>query len=495
MTDPSDRFLRDLESRLHALGQGVDVPVVQAGDDVRRGRRRLFRVRVAMGGATTATLAVVLGITSLTAGSPKATDAPQMTQPPTSLTATPSSTPSPGADDASGRGGKHGGKGSDAGLGGAAVGPGSDASTGTTDPDGPPTGTPVKDGSASGATPPGSAPPHHQPDADDTGGATDEPTEDPSGTPTSTPTGTPTTDPTGTPTTDPTGQPTEPPTGSTRVRVHQVLNFYNDVLAEHLDADRSHLQPYNRFVDSRTVRTEDGLVYVFGGDYRWGAGDDAADLDVSVVSGWDQVGWECGTTGTDWQCHAGPTGAVEVARHDGLLEVAAEHASGQVVVVSTDVSLAEGDLAAAAADERLVLPGSPAVAPPRLDPSTFSDAGLDLFVVDGETFTQTAADRSPWVRGQWTGTRGGGLLAWTAAPIYSGGAFECSAAFRSCSEVVVDNAGTTVHLGYLTAKAGGGWVVQYDGPAYAVRVTSTAKAFPRKRAYAFVTRPAWQPVP
>ena len=71
MTDPADRFL---EEKLHALARGVSAPIVPTEDDVRRGRRRLFRMRVAMAGATTATLAVVLGVTSLTAGDPKATE-------------------------------------------------------------------------------------------------------------------------------------------------------------------------------------------------------------------------------------------------------------------------------------------------------------------------------------------------------------------------------------------------------------------------------------
>ena len=73
MTDPADRHL---EERLHALARGVSVPIVPAEDDVRRGRRRLFRMRVAMASATTATVAVVLGVTSLTAGDPNATEPP-----------------------------------------------------------------------------------------------------------------------------------------------------------------------------------------------------------------------------------------------------------------------------------------------------------------------------------------------------------------------------------------------------------------------------------
>ena len=47
MTDPADRFL---EERLHALARGVSVPPVPAAEDVRRGRRRLLRMRVTMAG-------------------------------------------------------------------------------------------------------------------------------------------------------------------------------------------------------------------------------------------------------------------------------------------------------------------------------------------------------------------------------------------------------------------------------------------------------------
>ena len=94
MTDPADRFL---EEKLHALARGVSVPLVPTEDDVRRGRRRLFRMRVAMAGATTGALAVVLGVTSLTAGDPKATEPPPVTEPPSTLPATPSSSPSAGS--------------------------------------------------------------------------------------------------------------------------------------------------------------------------------------------------------------------------------------------------------------------------------------------------------------------------------------------------------------------------------------------------------------
>ena len=94
MTDPADRFLED---KLHALARGVSVPIVPTEDDVRRGRRRLFRMRVAMAGATTAAVAIVLGVTSLTAGDPTATETPIVDSPST-LPATPATSP---ADDGS----------------------------------------------------------------------------------------------------------------------------------------------------------------------------------------------------------------------------------------------------------------------------------------------------------------------------------------------------------------------------------------------------------
>ena len=80
MTDPADRHL---EERLHALARGVSAPIVPTEDDVRRGRRRLLRVRMAMAGATTGTLPVVLGLTSLTAGKPTATAVPAAAVAPT----------------------------------------------------------------------------------------------------------------------------------------------------------------------------------------------------------------------------------------------------------------------------------------------------------------------------------------------------------------------------------------------------------------------------
>jgi hypothetical protein len=183
-----------------------------------------------------------------------------------------------------------------------------------------------------------------------------------------------------------------------------------------------------------------------------------------------------------------------VAEHDGVREVAVEHADGQVVVLTADgVDSAEADLVEAAADERLTLPGVAAVSPPRLDAATFAATGAATLVRGEEEFDQTSIDRSPHVRG----TRSvddavRGTLAWSARPRYSGAGWACLSTYRSCTDVVVDEAGTIVHLAQVRTKGGRAWVVHYDGPSYAVRVYSSDRTFPKKRAYAFVTLPDWQ---
>jgi hypothetical protein len=519
MTDPADRFL---DERLHALARGVSVPLVPTEDDVRRGRRRLFRMRVAMAGATTAALAVVLGVTSLTAGDPKATEPPFVT-PPSSLPATPSTTPSEhssaavepgdgtpgstGSDTGGNTGGDTGGNAQALDLAGdpssqhtrGSV-PGKNATNGTA------TGGTTHEGTISG--------PLDQPTATHTSEPTPTATPTDSPTPTEGPTSTPTATPTSTPTTTPSPTPTLPPTQTSKVRVHQVLRYYNDVLAEHLDADRLHLQPYSRRLDSQETRTLDGRLYALGSTYRWENGRSRSGLQITVASGWDQVDWLCGASLADWDCHlatsrtATPAGAApaEVATHDGVREVAVEHASGQVVVITADptydprsrgaagIAATEADLVAAASDDRLILPGAAPVAPPRIDLDTFTAAGLTALVQPGEAFEKTGTSRTPWVRGVWSVAGvARGTVAWTVDPVYSQGGFTCLTTFRSCTEVTVDDLGTTVHLALLKKRAGGGWLVQFDGGAYGIRVYSSDRTLPKKRAYAFVTQPAWQP--
>ncbi|QIG41588.1 hypothetical protein G5V58_01305 [Nocardioides anomalus] len=508
MTDPDDRFLTE---RLHALAGGVTPPVVPADADVRRGRRRLVRVRATMAGASIGALAVVLGVTGLTAGDPQATEPPVVGRTTgTALPATPDGSTPSGSPSRGERDGERDGGGDEltslgGGGGGAAVG---DPASGSASSDATGDGADEHSGKAGSKA---GGQPGHWPTGPvvPTDGSTDDVTDGPTDTPTGSPTGSPSDEPTATPSTDgpgtptgsptPTGTPTTPPEDPTPpttgpVRVPKVLSYFNEVLADHLDADRDHLATYDRRVDRRKATRIDGRLFALSGSYRWTDGDDTEAVAVKVATGWDQVDWRCGTTPATWDC-AAATGA-ELARHDGLRQVAAPRADGQVVVVSTEVASADvsdDDLVAAALDDRLVVPGDAVpAAPPLLDAGAFGASGQAALVRDGESFTTTGWARTPSVRGTWAvaGTDRG-TLAWSATPLYSGGAWTCLTTYRSCTDVVVDDAGTVVHVGALRKK--GGWVLQYDGPTYAVRVSSSDPTFAKKRAYPFLVAPAWQP--
>ena len=301
MTDPADRFL---EEKLHALARGVSVPIVPTEDDVRRGRRRLFRMRVAMAGATTAALAVVLGVTSLTAGHPKATE-PPIVDSPSTLPASPSSSPSADSSDDAESGAQRTGlrRHPEGQPGGRRPQQPAHRRRQRPRPRTPPTARPP-------AAPPRRTGPSPGPDDQPSGSHGSDPTELPSSTvtPSTTPTDTPTSTPTETPTATPTTTPTVPPTQTPKVRVHRVLRYYNDVLAEHLDPDRLHLQPYNRKLDSKETTTLGGKLFALGSTYRWEDGRSRSGLQVTVASGWDQVAWLCGASYADWDCHLATTG-------------------------------------------------------------------------------------------------------------------------------------------------------------------------------------------
>jgi hypothetical protein len=503
MTDPADHPVDPLaeqyvEGRLHALAHGVTVPVVPAGDDVRRGRRRLLRMRLAMAGGTAATVAVALGLTGLTAGDPTASEVPPATQLTTSLPADPTTSASEESRD------RRSQRTDDDGIGGQA--PPASSPTTSAGADGSTTGllgsTRDDSGHSSGIDPDGDAtvgPGHDDPSAPD---ATSDPTSTvptPTSVPTTEPTPTtppsapPTTPPVTPPTDPPTSPPTSPPGDPANVRLHQVLRDYNDVLAQHLDPDRDHLQPYDRRTDDiQVTRNDAGVLFALGSTYRWRDRGGVDALEVTVASGWDQVEWECGTSTSDWDCER--AGSAEVAIHDGIREVAVEHDDGQVVVLSSPELPAE-ELAEAAADDRLTLPGVPPVSPPQLAGATFAAEGLAALLRDDETFVQTSIDRTPEVRGAWSVDGvGRGTLSWSARPVYSGAGWQCAATYRSCTDLVVDELGHTVHVAQLQKAFGGGWVVEYDGPSYAVRLSASDPRFPKKRAYAFLTDPSWQPV-
>jgi hypothetical protein len=519
MTEPYDDGGRDphLEERLHRLAGGVPVPMTPVTDDVRRGRRRLFRMRAAMAGGTVAALAAVLGVTGLTAGDPTATEISPVTQPTsTRLPSGPSTGPSAPAtpessssdpqtsDDAGssgagteGRGGQGGPAGSSSATSGAPEGTTSSnlgRGTSTKSP-----GRPENEPTHTATEPTEPVDPTESVDPTLPTSTPTTPTSPPTTGPTSPTTGptSPTTGPTSPPTTTPTDPPTTtppaPPTGTGRAAVTYALRTWNQVLAEHLDPDRDHLATFDaKTAERRTVRGG-GQLYELGTHYDWTA-KKTGEVDVTVATGWDQLDWKCGATYASWTCTDGGLSGVtrsEVASHDGVVEVAVQRTNGQVVVLSGPASTA--DLLEAAADTRLALPGTPFRAPASLDTDTFATAGTSALVVgSAETFVRSASDRAPSVRGtRYVSGASRGNLSWAAAPTYAGHRFSCLASHRSCESVQWN--GLTVNVAKVKKKAGGGWMVQYDGPSYAVTVWSSDKTLPKKRAYAFVTQAVWQP--
>lgn len=540
----NDDAERRLEERLHDLAGGLMPPVALPADDLRRGRRRLVRVRALMAGATTAAVVAVAGLAGLTAGDPTATEispAGRITSPPLSPSAAPTSEPAapgsdpatpastgpsgevdpagPGASASSGdRDSTLAGSGTDrgdAGHGGShgpAATPSGEPST--QEPSAPEPSTPTDPSPSAPSTPqatgPTSAPstgvPTTTPSAPTSPTVPTSPTTSPSAPTTSTPTG-----PTGGPSTPPTssgpGTPVVPvpPPSDGAVRVHATLRYWNEVLATHLDPTRDHLAAYSRKTGDRQSTVRDGELFALGSTYAW----DAAPLQVRVASGWDQVEWSCGSLPSAWSCTPGGlagSGRSEVAVHDGIRQVAVEHADGQVVVLTatpssartTGIDVDVDDLLAAAADARLRLPGDAPVAPPTLDASDFEDAGESVLVDDarGEQWLRTRADRAPRVSGQRSvdGTSRG-TLAWWASPVYSGAGWTCLASYRTCTDVRVGSgAGAeVVHVARVRSRAGGGWVVAHEGASYVVSVYSADRTLDRSRAYAFVTDPEWQP--
>ncbi|WP_202388449.1 hypothetical protein [Nocardioides flavescens] len=558
----NDDAERRLEERLHDLAGGLMPPVVPPSDDVRRGRRRLRRVRAAMAGATGAAVVAVVGLAGLTAGDPTATEiAPASQLPATSQTSapTPSASAEPeGAGPASPSGsgeaaageqrgpaatgsaadGTGGGdvRGTDQGRGGSdqshhqtsgqtSAQPGSDApdAPASQDPASPQSTGPSASGPTTSPTPTSSSTGLPTAPTTDPTSPTTGPTAPTTG-PTTAPTG-----PTSGPTAPPSGQPSGPvvpvpPPSDGTVRVHATLRYWNEVLATHLDPTRDHLAAYSRKTGVRQTTVRDGKLFALGSTYAWTLPGPSAKapgttvpLQVRVATGWDQVPWSCGSIPSAWSCTPGDpdssddpgdtdTLRSEVAVHDGVRQVAVEHADGQVVVLTATPSTARtggidadvDDLLAAAADVRLSLPGDAPVAPPTIDPSAFEDAGETALVdaTAGEQWLRTRADRAPRVSGQRSvdGTVRG-TLAWWATPTYSGGGWTCLTSYRTCTDVQVGSGADAevVHVASVRSRAGGGWVVVHEGPSYVVSVYSADRTLARKRAIAFVTDPAWQP--
>lgn len=304
----------------------------------------------------------------------------------------------------------------------------------------------------------------------------------------------------------------------------ETLTAYERVLAEHLDPQWDHLVKYTQANGNQQTGSNGGDTTSLGSKYGWkNAGESGLGmLQVSVSAGWSGTDWLCGASAAtveNWSCHdvpaPGSARSAEVAVHDGVVEAAVEHQDGQVVILSASnlfannstvsvsgLDVSEAQLARAAADERLSLPGGAPDVPPVIGASTFERAGREVLLRSGETLgsINSGGDSDAWVDGRWSDdAQNRGELSWDATPLTApsleqGGCFPEQ--FTRCEHPVVG--GKRVLLGYVRAKWGGGWQAIYDGPSYEVRVVFTpaydGAEFPQDRALALVTDERLQPL-
>ena len=295
------------------------------------------------------------------------------------------------------------------------------------------------------------------------------------------------------------------------------LAEWQRVLAEHLDPGWQHLVKYDAKTNGNVQSASSGSATTsLGSKYGWQvAGESGLGmLQLSVNASWQGLYWECGTPGSGWACHTarGPQREkARVARHDGVLDVAVEHADGEVVVLTADslfgnnstvpvsgLDVTEKGLVEAAADERLALPGGLPDFPPALTRGALEQAGRDALGGPGESLRALAGGggHQAWMQADWRGPDGArGRLDWNAdarevgAASPAAGGYECQAAvFTRCTlEPVGDR---RVFVGRLRAKAGGGWQVEYAGAAYRVSVgfrpLTPGASFPLARAESLV---------
>jgi hypothetical protein len=308
----------------------------------------------------------------------------------------------------------------------------------------------------------------------------------------------------------PKGQETFPaPLDSGDYAGNETLRLYRDVLAEHLDPQGRHLQ--------KKVTGMQGGGGSLGSRFGWrNPGEDGLGMIViSVNGGWQATGWECGMPQVDITCRdiTAPGGLEgQVAERGGAVDVAVEHPDGTVVIVSKEnlfgnnstvpvsaIDLTVEELAAAAADDRLKLPGYQGDAPELLSQQDLTTVGLEKLIGPGETYEKGYAgnDISPWQQGQWSdGTSSGELFLDALAIERPTGEYGClKVQFTRCVVRTVD--GKDVMVGYVRNKWGGGTQVIYAGPVYEIRVVfepdQAGDEFPIDRAARFVVDDRWQP--
>jgi hypothetical protein len=301
------------------------------------------------------------------------------------------------------------------------------------------------------------------------------------GTPRSTP------DPTGrTPDAQRTVEATDPvralPEVDERTPDAEVLAQWNDVLAEHLDPRREHLQPYSR----QTANEQSGGGYL-GSRFGWAnAGEQGLGmLQVGVArsraASWDSP---CTTGQYDLTCRdaRGPDGEpARVGTSDSVTTVELEQADGDVVTLTLDLLFGNNSLVPisgaevtpeqlleAAADERLDLPERPPVS--SVDPSAFQRA-LVAVAGGGELMGFPAGGQSLFEGAVFEGRRQVAVVNADAFPAEAGYGLPTGCdrtQFLRCERREVG--GGEVFLGWVDEKYFPGVQVVHAGPENVVRV-------------------------
>ncbi len=265
------------------------------------------------------------------------------------------------------------------------------------------------------------------------------------------------------------------------------LSAWNDVLAEHLDPRREHLQPYtSRTGNQQTSGGGHGLS-TLGSRYGWrNAGEEGLGmLEVSVSR--SRAAW--------WPCHGGaevgltcrdargPNGEeARVGTSDSVTTVQLVQQDGDVVALTLDLlfgnnslvpisgsDLTPAQLLEAAADDRLDLPEPPPVS--SVDPAQFQRALEEVVGEDREVMGFPSGGSSLLEGGLFDGRRQVAVLTADAFPTDAGyGAPRgCDEqAYTRCERREVD--GREVFVGWLRSAYFPGVQVVAAGPENVVRL-------------------------
>jgi hypothetical protein len=262
----------------------------------------------------------------------------------------------------------------------------------------------------------------------------------------------------------------------------EVLSRWNDVLAEHLDPQREHLEPYTL----RTANEQSGGGYL-GSRFGWvNAGEEGLGmLEVGVSRSRDAWDSPCTTGQHDLTCRdaRGPGGEpARVGTSDSVTTVELEQPDGDVVTLTLDLLFGNNSLVPvsgtdvtprqlleAAADERLDLPQPPPVS--SVDPAAFQQVLLDLVGGERELIGFPTGGQSLYEGGVFEGRRQVAVLDADAFPVSAGYGLPAGCdrrQFLRCERREVD--GAEVFLAWVDDKYFPGVQVVHAGPENVVRV-------------------------